>query len=328
MRWENRKPCRGDVVRVAAGPLFHYGIYKNDDEIIQFGLNPALGRDENEPIRVCSCGMRDFLCKSNLQVLVFEEGDIFNRPEETLSLAEARIGQGGYHIIHNNCEHFVYECVTGKKYCAQTEELRQRFRNISITDFYYAAVPEREIGVVEPKIRQELIENTPNPDVKRQRYFVWKLLEYALYRSFGYKIDKLSFSVDESGKWSCEECYFSLSHCKEAVAVAVSRRPVGVDIEALAHPVSEAFAKRVLTDSELALYYEEQEEQRSDFVIEKWCAKEGLFKMGEEKFFHPDKIRTIMDVKTGTVKIKEKDYCFAVATKDIDKIRIYPEVKI
>ena len=90
---------------------------------------------------------------------------------------------------------------------------------------YAAAIPKDKIaGPVLPLLRQEQIEHTTHPDLKQQRYFVWKLLEYALQHSLGLEMKNLHFSRTENGKWICEECYFSLSHTQDAVAVAVSEK--------------------------------------------------------------------------------------------------------
>ena len=45
-----------------------------------------------------------------------------------MSLARSRLGEGGYNILHNNCEHFVNECVFGIKKSEQEEEVRRKWR--------------------------------------------------------------------------------------------------------------------------------------------------------------------------------------------------------
>ena len=40
------------------------------------------------------------------------------------------MGEGGYHILYNNCEHFANECVTGKHYSEQVEGVRELFRTL------------------------------------------------------------------------------------------------------------------------------------------------------------------------------------------------------
>ena len=82
-----------------------------------------------------------------------------------------------------------------------------------------------------PKERQAQIENTKNKKLKLQRYFSWKLLEKALHNSFGISIEKCNFTLSDTGKWECDSFYFSISHTKGLVAVAISNRPVGLDLE-------------------------------------------------------------------------------------------------
>ena len=46
-----------------------------------------------------------------------------NSGEKTVELAREKIGQGKYHAIDNNCEHFAIECKTGRKDSSQTKIL-------------------------------------------------------------------------------------------------------------------------------------------------------------------------------------------------------------
>ena len=41
MKWIMKEPKRGDMIRVASGSIYHFGIYVSDDEVIQFGLAPS-----------------------------------------------------------------------------------------------------------------------------------------------------------------------------------------------------------------------------------------------------------------------------------------------
>ena len=47
---------------------------------------------------------------------------------KALGVEDARIGEGGYNIIHNNCEHLAYECVFGEKKSEQTDAIRAFWR--------------------------------------------------------------------------------------------------------------------------------------------------------------------------------------------------------
>ena len=72
-----------------------------------------------------------------------------------------------------------------------------------------------------PLQRQEQIDNIKNSLKKQQSYSAWKLLEYAINTTFNYNFKDLVFTLN-NGKWSCDKCYFSISHSNNFVAVAVS----------------------------------------------------------------------------------------------------------
>jgi phosphopantetheinyl transferase len=133
--------------------------------------------------------------------------------------------------------------------------------------------------------------------------------------------------MDENGKWSCGDCFFSLSHSRRAVAVAVSRKPVGVDIESLDRPMSAGLPGKILTAAEQAEYAALPEDSRLSYLLQAWCAKESLFKVGEDKQFRPTALDTA-GVRTGTVTVSGHPYCYAVATDTPEKLRIYENVQL
>lgn len=325
MKWQLIQPQPGDMIRVKVGPMYHYGIYASDEEVIQFGHNPALraGLPDSQ-IAVCQTDIDTFLCGEFLEVWVPDrtQRKKQNPPETILSLARSRIGEKGYHILYNNCEHFANECISGKHFCAQTEAVRQQFANLRPIEVYVAEIPQAAIGEVLPLLRQEQIQSTPNEGLKRQRYYVWKLLEYALRQSYGYEIKDLHFSRDEGGKWTCRECFFSLSHTKDSVAVAVSRKPVGVDLECTDHAVRPGLADKILTPEEKALPREDE----NAFLLQMWCAKEALFKAGKDQTFQPQRISALSGVKTQMISLGGKEYCIAIAAEILRNIRIYSDI--
>ena len=79
------------------------------------------------------------------------------------------------------------------------------------------------------KLRAEYICSIRNEDRRKQSFFVWKLLEFALINR---GIKNPSF-VNNNGKWSLlnGEVIFSLSHSGNLVSVAIDDNTVGVDIE-------------------------------------------------------------------------------------------------
>ena len=328
MKWEQRLPRPGDMLRVGVDVLYHYGICTGDDEVIQFGRNPANRRDTpHAAITVCATDLRDFAQGGQVEVAVAEE-EIFRPAEAIVAAARSELGKGGYHILYNNCEHFAYRCATGTAYCAQTEDIRMKFRSLSVVDLYIAPIPDTPVGRVAWAPRQAQIDGTANEKLRRERYFVWKLLEYAVNRSFGLKAEGLTFSVDENGKWSCGECFFSLSHSRGAVAVAVSRKRVGVDIESTDRPMSAGLPGKILTDTERQEYDALTEGEKLSYLLQAWCAKEALFKAGDDKQFRPTALDTAQNVRTGTVTVAQHPYCYAVATDTPEKLRIYENIRL
>ena len=133
MKWAPEKAKAGDMVRIPIGQFYHIGIFVSEDEVIQFGLPPI---PENlsaaDEIKVIATDIDVFSCGKIVEVakLDFKEKLKRFKPQKTVELARSRIGETGYNIIHNNCEHFAYECVFGEKYCSQEDELRQKWRKL------------------------------------------------------------------------------------------------------------------------------------------------------------------------------------------------------
>lgn len=126
---------RGDMVRVRIGSIWHYGVYVSDDEVIQFGFPPREGAVSQETITVCATDMDGFSGGSIVEKAKLSIGERLRRnpPEKTVAIARSRIGESGYDLLHNNCEHFAFECVFGEKRSVQEEEARKRWNEYAKT---------------------------------------------------------------------------------------------------------------------------------------------------------------------------------------------------
>ena len=103
------------------------------------------------------------------------------------------------------------------------------------------------------------------------------LLQDLLREHYGIEGD-LVFSYNEHGKPMLKEVsniHFSISHCKEAIAVAVADRPVGIDVETLRMP-SEALAEKVMDKGEKLRF--DISDTPKDFFTAIWTAKEAVMK--------------------------------------------------
>lgn len=341
MTWKNLSPKPGDMVRVKLGDIYHYGVFVDGGEIIQFGLAPTARQMlKDSEIEVCASDKATFLCGGVLETAVLNETEEKTRrnPRETIALCRSRLGERGYNILYNNCEHFAYECVMGEKKCTQADEVRKLFRNMPIADVYWAKIPktngavsEEKINLLYPLQRAQEINGCSHEGVKNQKYYVWKLLEYALLRSFGYKIHDLQLEKNANGKWTTSACFFSLSHSNGVVAAAVSRSEIGVDIESLSNAKLEIL-ERVLTDEEKSVYQQsiqDANDYRTQFLMEKWTAKESLFKANGGARFQPSKIYADEKfVKTVTEEIDGEKYALSVATAHLSKIRYFANIDL
>ena len=133
MKWLLTEPRYGDMIRVKSGTVYHYGVYVSDDEVIQFGLAPAARPAlKDSEVEVLSTDIDTFLSGQFLEVAEFDrkEKKTPPPPDEVIAKARARMGERGYHILYNNCEHFANECVTGKHYSQQVDGVREMFKGL------------------------------------------------------------------------------------------------------------------------------------------------------------------------------------------------------
>jgi len=298
MKWWPSECTGGDMIRVKIGSIYHYGIFISVDEIIQFGLPP---RPENQGSPLCTQ-----VCKTDINV--FSGGAIVEKAQfgigekikkfpakEIIKRARMRLGETGYDIIHNNCEHFAYECVFGQKRSLQTEEVKKRWSSRPILDIYLTPIAdEKDIRSVYPPERDAEIQACGNSAVKCGKYTVWALLEYAAKRTMDKDIKNCSFKKKSNGKWVCDGFRFSLSHTAGYAAVAISGEDVGVDIESPEKYKKDVSRKvpdlmdKICTEKERAGY---DAENLTDFLI-LWTKKEAIYKCKEPEGFYPKQIES------------------------------------
>lgn len=133
MKWSIREARPGDMIRVRIGSIYHYGVFASEQEVIQFGLPPSLRQGVPEDqVEVLATDINTFRCGAFPEAadLSFSERRHRRPPAEAVETARSRIGEKGYHLLYNNCEHFAWECVMGKKYSSQVEDVRAAVRKI------------------------------------------------------------------------------------------------------------------------------------------------------------------------------------------------------
>lgn len=183
-----------------------------------------------------------------------------------------------------------------------------------------------------PLSRAEEISRCADERVKMQKISAWKLLDRALFLSFGRKIAEVNAKKTDNGKWVCDGVYFSLSHGDRLVAAAVSRSPVGVDVQAVGScPTGERFIAKILTEEEQSVFLSSDGERRARTLTAFWAVKESLFKVEGRGAFVPRRIPTTAralpngrEYAAFVVSAEGREYVCAVAGDGMKNIRVIP----
>lgn len=168
-----------------------------------------------------------------------------------------------------------------------------------------------------PKIRVEKIQKLQDKNAKKLSGAVYLLLVKSL-KKLGVKSSRYEFKYDANGKPFLEGCplQFSLSHSGDFVAVAISDKFVGVDIQEMRE--IDLDSRRFVFSEEDEKFFQESED-KIDAFYSLWTIKEAVYKFDGTPF----KEVTIKDAASITV---ENNYKLAFISLSgnykIKKIRI------
>ena len=125
--WRFTMPRRGDHIRVRRldGLYCHHGIYVSDDEVIHF-----TGEDDDSVLdwskaKVISTSLERFLRGGEVEVKEYNDEEIADLypVDGIVNYARSCLGDGGYDLIFNNCEHFANACTLGKYRSRQVDDI-------------------------------------------------------------------------------------------------------------------------------------------------------------------------------------------------------------
>ena len=300
MKWLPGDPAPGDMVRVQIGSIFHYGVYAGDGRIVAFGLPPVPDYAKAKDRFLVTGTDMDVFCTGRIpEVAILDRAERKKRipPEQTVRLARARLGEDGYHMIRNNCEHFAYECVFGEKKSLQEEAVFRMWNTRPVLNVYLAEADRFSFDFPVPEARRQEIEACADASVKQARIANWALLRLAAKHGFSLDPDELIFDRPKNGGWTCDRFSLSFSHADGLCCVAVSNAPVGVDIETVAGMSRrldaeklEKLRARCFTKTERNAYPETIEG-----FLACWTRKEAIFKASDQRVFSPVKINSLTD---------------------------------
>lgn len=190
---------------------------------------------------------------------------------------------------------------------------------------YTARIPALpNIQEVSPKARNAEILAAQNQRVRTEKYYVWKLLEYAVSQSLKFPFSKLSFEKDACGKWKSKDLEFSLSHTDGVVAVALSSVPVGIDVERADRTVSATLANKLLKEEETRAYEALPQAEKSPYLLKKWVQRESAFKkIGGQGFFRERENILSTHTWVRQILLDGEKYLLSVATDALCKPEIF-----
>ena len=120
----------------------------------------------------------------------------------------------------------------------------------------------------------------------------------------------LEWKYNEHGKPYLEGGpYFSISHCKAGIAVAIDDAPIGIDIETIRH-ANEDLVERTMNEKErLGI----RELGMREFT-RLWTQKEAIVKAEGTGIYSFEQLQTILDNEHWTLDTFEKDnYIYSIA---------------
>lgn len=128
MIWTDETPKYGDMIRVKVKFYYHYGIFVDENTVIQFGM-PDNGNTPPDEIAVIITDVSTFSNGGFIEKAKLEKYDKKRAfaAKKVVENATSRIGERGYNILNNNCEHFANECMFGEKK-SSLDDVRMKIR--------------------------------------------------------------------------------------------------------------------------------------------------------------------------------------------------------
>ncbi len=113
-----------DHLFVDCGAYSHHGIYIGEGRVVNFDSTAArkvLGTVNGAPPKIVEVSMDEFSGGSEIHVRAYEESSLCFDSTEAVARAKSKLGERGYDLALNNCEHFAVWCKTGESSSTQVD---------------------------------------------------------------------------------------------------------------------------------------------------------------------------------------------------------------
>lgn len=97
--------------RIGIVGFWHHGILCPDGSVIHYATRSGASKIEKKQFRILRTSLKRF--KGGAETVYEVKHDHTFSPEEIVRRAESQLGERGYNLIFNNCEHFTVWCSTG-----------------------------------------------------------------------------------------------------------------------------------------------------------------------------------------------------------------------
>ena len=191
-------------------------------------------------------------------------------------------------------------------------------------DQYTDEVYEKHLSSL-PTCRREKALQYKKLDDRKRSVLAFVLLQHALCEEYGIT-EVPEFVYNEFGKPSLPNLpiHFSLSHCKDAVACAVSDYNIGIDVESIV-PYNPDVARKACTADELKML--EQSSNKDVEFIKLWTVKEAISKYEGMGLSMPFAEVTILRYLIHTEHYADKNYFSTVCYGNLGERIIRPTIK-
>ena len=187
---------------------------------------------------------------------------------------------------------------------------------------FIAKIPKTIEGNLYCKERNDEISSCKSKKVKKQKFYSWALLEHVA-KSLGFSPCDLRFEKLDCGKWKCDKFNFSISHSGEFVAIVISKDKIGLDLQEDVSLPCDAFANKILTNSELNNFNSLRDNDKHSFLLEKWTQKESVYKMLENTNLKLSEINcSDFEISTSKLVFDGKIFYLSITKKTIETIII------
>ncbi|MBR1807057.1 MAG: lecithin retinol acyltransferase family protein [Selenomonadaceae bacterium] len=117
--WHYGRPERGDHIRVnrMGGFYSHHGIFISPDEVIHFSREDGASLSQ---VYVMKTDLKTFLAGGTLEVARYDDDEVYP-VDDVVEYARSCVGESGYNLLFDNCEHIAAESKIGEHRSRQVE---------------------------------------------------------------------------------------------------------------------------------------------------------------------------------------------------------------